>query len=164
MFVRYVDSCNRNFHHILYQVWFFVFVYFYLGIPFDFYLHFFSPYLSRVLWNTLVRRSLYVRCICFQLRKREMSTDDTQQFCLRWHNYQSTLLSTLPQLLDGDDLTDVTLCAGNRSLKAHRVVLSACSEYFKELFKVCLSYFYCNTSSLLPLILSFCLMFTGTWT
>ena len=65
-----------------------------------------------------------------------MSTEDTQQFCLRWHNYQSSLLATLPQLLDGDDLTDVTLCAGSRSLKAHRVVLSACSEYFKELFKV----------------------------
>ncbi|XKL59291.1 hypothetical protein PGB90_000307 [Kerria lacca] len=64
-----------------------------------------------------------------------MNTEDTQQFCLRWHNYQSSLLATLPQLLDGDDLTDVTLCAGSRSLKAHRVVLSACSEYFKELFK-----------------------------
>lgn len=58
-----------------------------------------------------------------------------QQFCLRWHNYQSSLLATLPLLLDGDDLTDVTLCAGGRSLKAHRVVLSACSQYFKDLFK-----------------------------
>lgn len=79
----------------------------------------------------------------FSLLKREMNTEDTQQFCLRWHNYQSSLLATLPQLLDGDDLTDVTLCAGSRSLKAHRVVLSACSEYFKELFKVSI-YFYCN--------------------
>jgi len=60
-----------------------------------------------------------------------------QQFCLRWHNYQSSLLASLPQLLDGDDLTDVTLSAGGRNLRAHRVVLSACSQYFKELFKVC---------------------------
>lgn len=66
--------------------------------------------------------------------EREQSHE--QQFCLRWHNYQSSLLATLPQLLDGDDLTDVTLCAGGRNLKAHRVVLSACSQYFKELFKV----------------------------
>ncbi|CAG2053317.1 unnamed protein product [Timema podura] len=29
-----------------------------------------------------------------------------QQFCLRWHNYQSSLLASLPQFLDGDDLTD----------------------------------------------------------
>nr|CAD7401737.1 unnamed protein product [Timema cristinae] len=58
-----------------------------------------------------------------------------QQFCLRWHNYQSSLLASLPQFLDGDDLTDVTLSAGGRSLRAHRVVLSACSLYFKDLFK-----------------------------
>jgi len=44
-------------------------------------------------------------------------------------------MSTLPQLLNHDDLTDVTLCAGLRTLKAHRVVLSACSDYFKQLFK-----------------------------
>ncbi|XP_067003560.2 protein abrupt [Anabrus simplex] len=59
-----------------------------------------------------------------------------QQFCLRWHNYQSSLLASLPQLLDSDDLTDVTLSAGGHNLKAHRVVLSACSQYFKELFKL----------------------------
>lgn len=64
-----------------------------------------------------------------------MNTEESQQFCLRWHNYQSSLMSTLPQLLNHDDLTDVTLCAGLRTLKAHRVVLSACSDYFKQLFK-----------------------------
>lgn len=77
----------------------------------------------------------FINSSCFSLNI-EMNTEDTQQFCLRWHNYQSSLLSTLPQLLDGDDLTDVTLCAGSRNIKAHRVVLSACSEYFKELFRV----------------------------
>lgn len=60
---------------------------------------------------------------------------DQQQFCLRWHNYQSSLLASLPQFLDGDDLTDVTLSAGGRNLRAHRVVLSACSQYFREIFK-----------------------------
>ncbi|KAI5706589.1 hypothetical protein M8J76_002187 [Diaphorina citri] len=61
--------------------------------------------------------------------------DGSQQFCLRWHNYQTSLLATLPQLLDGEDLTDVTLSAGGRHMKAHKVVLSACSHYFKQLFK-----------------------------
>ncbi|CAH1399068.1 unnamed protein product [Nezara viridula] len=64
-----------------------------------------------------------------------MSSDIQQQFCLRWNNYQNSLLSSLPQLLDGDDLTDVTLYAGGRSIKAHRIVLSACSQYFKNIFK-----------------------------
>ncbi|XP_011699876.1 PREDICTED: longitudinals lacking protein, isoforms H/M/V isoform X2 [Wasmannia auropunctata] len=58
-----------------------------------------------------------------------------QQFCLRWHNFQNTLLSSLPKLLDGGHLTDVTLSAGGRHIHAHRIILSACSYYFKELFK-----------------------------
>lgn len=58
-----------------------------------------------------------------------------QQFVLRWNNYQQNLLNSLPQFLNGDDLTDVTLSAGGRNVRAHRVVLSACSQYFKEIFK-----------------------------
>lgn len=61
---------------------------------------------------------------------------ESQQFCLRWHNFQNTLLSSLPKLLDGGYLTDVTLSAGGRHIHAHRIILSACSYYFKELFKV----------------------------
>lgn len=58
-----------------------------------------------------------------------------QQFCLRWHNHQASLLSTLPLLLDQSHLTDVTLSAGGKTLQAHRVVLSACSTFFSELFR-----------------------------
>uniref|UniRef100_A0A0K8T2U7 Protein bric-a-brac 2 n=2 Tax=Lygus hesperus TaxID=30085 RepID=A0A0K8T2U7_LYGHE len=60
---------------------------------------------------------------------------EAQQFCLRWHNYSTSLLASLPRLLDWDDLTDVTLYAGGLSVKAHRIVLSACSQYFKAIFK-----------------------------
>lgn len=59
----------------------------------------------------------------------------TQQFCLRWHNHQTSLLSTLPLLLDQSHLTDVTLSAEGKTLRAHRVVLSACSTFFSELFR-----------------------------
>ncbi|XP_055902231.1 broad-complex core protein isoforms 1/2/3/4/5 [Eupeodes corollae] len=58
-----------------------------------------------------------------------------QQFCLRWHNHQTSLLSSLPILLDQSHLTDVTLSAEGRTLRAHRVVLSACSTFFLELFR-----------------------------
>ncbi|XP_012251062.2 protein bric-a-brac 1 [Athalia rosae] len=61
--------------------------------------------------------------------------ESQQQFCLRWHNFQNTLLSSLPKLLDGGYLTDVTLSAGGRQIRAHKIILSACSYYFKELFK-----------------------------
>lgn len=63
---------------------------------------------------------------------------DTQHFCLRWNNYQSSITSAFENLRDDEDFVDVTLACDGRSLKAHRVVLSACSPYFRELLKVSL--------------------------
>jgi hypothetical protein len=40
-------------------------------------------------------------------------------------------------LRDEEDFVDVTLaCDNNRSFTAHKVVLSACSPYFRKLLKV----------------------------
>ncbi|XP_068915126.1 broad-complex core protein isoforms 1/2/3/4/5 isoform X1 [Tenebrio molitor] len=60
---------------------------------------------------------------------------DTQHFCLRWNNYQSSITSAFENLRDDEDFVDVTLACDGKSLKAHRVVLSACSPYFRELLK-----------------------------
>lgn len=49
--------------------------------------------------------------------------------------FQTSLLSTLPVLLDQSHLTDVTISAEGRLLRAHRVVLSACSSFFMEIFR-----------------------------
>lgn len=48
---------------------------------------------------------------------------------------KSSLLTSLPLLLDQSHLTDVTLSAEGRTVRAHRVVLSACSSFFSELFR-----------------------------
>ncbi|XP_023724729.1 broad-complex core protein isoform X6 [Cryptotermes secundus] len=64
-----------------------------------------------------------------------MSMADTQHFCLRWNNYQSSITSAFENLRDDEDFVDVTLACDGKSLKAHRVVLSACSPYFRELLK-----------------------------
>ncbi|XP_065566991.1 protein tramtrack, beta isoform-like isoform X8 [Artemia franciscana] len=55
-----------------------------------------------------------------------------QEFCLRWNNHQSTLVSVFDRLLSTEIMTDVTLAAEGRSIKAHRLVLSACSPFFQE--------------------------------
>lgn len=56
--------------------------------------------------------------------------DEDQQFCLRWNNHQSTLISVFDTLLEKGTLVDCTLAAEGQFLKAHKVVLSACSPYF----------------------------------
>nr|CAD7452102.1 unnamed protein product [Timema tahoe] len=65
-----------------------------------------------------------------------MSDTDAEQFSLRWNNFHSNLSSGFHALLQGEDLVDVTLAAGGNFVQAHKIVLSVCSPYFKELFKV----------------------------
>ncbi|XP_039303817.1 zinc finger and BTB domain-containing protein 17 isoform X5 [Solenopsis invicta] len=57
--------------------------------------------------------------------------EDDQQFCLRWNNHQSTLIQNFDTLLESGTLVDCTLAAEGKTLKAHKVVLSACSPYFE---------------------------------
>ncbi|XP_050475429.1 protein bric-a-brac 2-like isoform X21 [Bombus huntii] len=70
--------------------------------------------------------------ICNEGTKPERMEDD-QQFCLRWNNHQSTLIQNFDTLLESGTLVDCTLAAEGKYLKAHKVVLSACSPYFEGL-------------------------------
>ncbi|XP_044002149.1 gastrula zinc finger protein XlCGF48.2-like isoform X2 [Aphidius gifuensis] len=59
----------------------------------------------------------------------------SEHYCLRWNNHQSNLLGVFSQLLESESLVDVTLaCTEGPSIRAHKVVLSACSSYFQTLF------------------------------
>ena len=94
---------------------------------------------------------------------------DQQQFCLRWNDFQTNMVSSFKHLRDEKSFTDVTLgknaicfllllqlcfrntrsycslfkflikflfsaCDG-QTCKAHKMVLSACSPYFKALLE-----------------------------
>lgn len=60
--------------------------------------------------------------------------NSSQHFCLRWNNYQTNLTSVFDQLLQNESFVDVTLACDGHSIKAHKMVLSACSPYFQSLF------------------------------
>lgn len=59
-----------------------------------------------------------------------------QQFSLKWNNYSQHIVSALEELRVDDELTDVTLSCDGKRIKAHKVLLSACSVFFKDTFKV----------------------------
>jgi len=59
---------------------------------------------------------------------------DPQLFCLRWNNHQTNLLSVFDQLLQVEAFCDVTLAVDGASIKCHKMVLAACSNYFQSLF------------------------------
>ncbi|XP_046676108.1 protein bric-a-brac 1-like isoform X6 [Homalodisca vitripennis] len=58
-----------------------------------------------------------------------------QQFSLRWNNYLNQLTDAFGSLRYEEDLVDVTLSCEGGKLKAHKMLLSACSSYFHDIFK-----------------------------
>ncbi|CAH1389009.1 unnamed protein product [Nezara viridula] len=58
-----------------------------------------------------------------------------QQYSLRWNDFHSSILSSFRHLRDQEDFVDVTLACDGCSFTAHKVVLSACSPYFRTLLK-----------------------------
>ena len=58
------------------------------------------------------------------------------KFCLKWNDFQSNVSNSFSLLRNEDYLHDVTIVTDdNDQIAAHKLVLSACSEYFKSIFK-----------------------------
>ena len=56
----------------------------------------------------------------------------TENFCLRWNDFESNLSTAFRELRDDADFFDVTLATDEDEVKAHKVVLSACSPHLKQ--------------------------------
>jgi len=57
----------------------------------------------------------------------------TEKFCLRWNDFESNLSSAFRELRDDKDFFDVTLACDEEQIQAHKVVLSACSPFFRNI-------------------------------
>ncbi|KAK8722697.1 hypothetical protein OTU49_012173, partial [Cherax quadricarinatus] len=62
-------------------------------------------------------------------------TANAQEFCLRWNNFHSSLVTALDGFKNDQDFVDVTLACEGQFLKAHKMLLSACSVFFRDLLK-----------------------------
>ena len=59
----------------------------------------------------------------------------TEKLCLKWNDFQNIVETSFSELRSSCDFTDVTLACEDQSIKAHKVILSACSPFFKRLLK-----------------------------
>jgi len=63
----------------------------------------------------------------------------TENFCLRWNDFESNVSGAFRDLRADSDFFDVTLgCAdghSSKALQAHKVILSACSSTFKQMLR-----------------------------
>lgn len=74
-----------------------------------------------------------------------------QQFCLRWNNFHTNITSAFESLRDDEDFVDITLACEGRQIKAHKMVLSACSPYFRSLLKVSMLIFFTSVFTFVKL-------------
>lgn len=67
-------------------------------------------------------------------QKEIFASNSSQAFCLRWNNYQYNLMSVFETYKMNELFVDVTLACEGSLIKAHKMVLSACSPYFQTIF------------------------------
>ena len=59
----------------------------------------------------------------------------TEKFCLRWNDFEANISGALQELRDDKDFFDVTVACEDDQIQAHKVILSACSPFFRSVLK-----------------------------
>jgi len=59
----------------------------------------------------------------------------SEKFCLKWNDFESNVSSSFKDLLAERELFDVTLASGDGQIQAHKVILAACSPFFRAVFR-----------------------------
>ena len=59
-----------------------------------------------------------------------------EKFCLKWNDFQFNVIRTFSSIRNEEDFHDLTLVSSEgRQVSAHKLVLTACSDYFKTILK-----------------------------
>ncbi|XP_023337727.1 protein tramtrack, beta isoform isoform X4 [Eurytemora carolleeae] len=59
----------------------------------------------------------------------------SEKFCLRWNDFESNISISFRELRDDKDFFDITLACEDDQVQAHKVILSACSPFFRSILK-----------------------------
>ena len=59
----------------------------------------------------------------------------SEKFSLKWNDFEKNLSEVFRELKEDTALCDVTLACGDEEVSAHKLILSACSPVFKNIFK-----------------------------
>lgn len=60
---------------------------------------------------------------------------EAEKFCLKWNDFETNLSRAFSELREEKDFFDVTLVCEDNQLDAHKVILSACSPFFRNILK-----------------------------
>ena len=65
-------------------------------------------------------------------RKVKMTSE---KFCLKWNDFETNVSVAFRELRGERDFFDVTIACEDDQIQAHKVILSACSPFFKNLLR-----------------------------
>ena len=60
---------------------------------------------------------------------------DNEKFCLRWNDFEKNISFAFQELREDKDFFDVTLACDDEQIQAHKVILSACSPFFRNILR-----------------------------
>jgi len=58
-----------------------------------------------------------------------------EKFCLRWNDFESNVSTAFRDLREEKDFFDVTLACDDSQVDAHKVILAACSPFFRNVLR-----------------------------
>jgi len=59
----------------------------------------------------------------------------SEKFCLRWNDFEANISGAFRELRDDKDFFDVTIACEDEQMQAHKVILSACSPFFRNILR-----------------------------
>merc|ERR1712013_699915 len=65
----------------------------------------------------------------------EQNMSSNEKYCLRWNDFERNISIAFRDIREEKDLFDCTLSCGVRQLKAHKLILSACSPFFRTILR-----------------------------
>ena len=60
---------------------------------------------------------------------------ESEKFCLRWNDFKLSISESFQNLREEKDFFDVTLACEDNQIQAHKVILSACSPFFRNILR-----------------------------
>merc|ERR1712050_417117 len=59
----------------------------------------------------------------------------SEKFCLRWNNFETNISCAFKDIREEKQFFDITIACEDEQIQAHKVILSACSPFFRNVLR-----------------------------
>ena len=63
----------------------------------------------------------------------KMGSNNQEEFLLKWNDHHNSFFVIMEELCASELLTDVTLACGGQIFETHKIMLCACSNFFRQI-------------------------------